>query len=124
MIFEKNFPYSFNENACKKCGGKCCTGESGNIFASKEELELIRKHLSLEKDEFKDKFLKKVGFRLSFKEVEFKNGFACIFFDTKRLCCSIYALRPSQCKSFPFWEYYKTHIEEVKKECIGICFLS
>ena len=66
MIFDKNFSYAFNENACEKCGGKCCTGESGNIFASKEE----------------------------------------------------------QCRTFPFWEYFKTHQKELEKECIGICYLS
>lgn len=27
MIFDKNFSYAFDENACEKYGGKCCTGE-------------------------------------------------------------------------------------------------
>ena len=52
MIYKENFPYSFNENACKECGGKCCIGESGNIFASKEELENLRAYLALSKEEF------------------------------------------------------------------------
>ncbi|MCW4449405.1 YkgJ family cysteine cluster protein, partial [Campylobacter jejuni] len=83
MIFDKNFSYVFDENACEKCGGKCCTGESGNIFASKEELEALRKHLNLESKEFAEKYLRKVGFKMSFKEVEFEDGFACIF-DTQK----------------------------------------
>jgi len=124
MIFKENFPYAFNENACKKCGGKCCTGESGNIFASKDELLKIQEFLGLSKEEFQKRFLKKVGFRLSFKELAFEDGFACVFFDQEKRNCSIYQLRPNQCKSFPFWEYFKTHKEELKKECIGICFLS
>lgn len=124
MIFNKDFSYGFNENACQKCGGKCCTGESGNIFANKEELKALREHLQLDEKEFALKYLKKVGFRMSFKEVEFEDGFACIFFDKEKRNCSIYDFRPMQCRTFPFWEYFKTHQEELKKECIGICYLS
>lgn len=124
MIFDKNFSYAFDENACEKCGGKCCIGESGNIFASKEELEALRKYLNLESKEFAEKYLRKVGFKMSFKEVEFEDGFACIFFDTQKRNCSIYDFRPKQCRTFPFWEYFKTHQKELEKECIGICYLS
>ncbi|ECP7275047.1 YkgJ family cysteine cluster protein [Campylobacter jejuni] len=124
MIFDKNFSYAFDENACEKCGGKCCIGESGNIFVSKEELEALRRYLNLESKEFTEKYLKKVGFKMSFKEVEFEDGFACIFFDTQKRNCSIYDFRPKQCRTFPFWEYFKTHQKELKKECIGICYLS
>ncbi|EAH5223183.1 YkgJ family cysteine cluster protein [Campylobacter jejuni] len=124
MIFDKNFSYAFDENACEKCGGKCCNGESGNIFASKEELEVLRKHLNLESKEFAEKYLRKVGFKMSFKEVECEDGFACIFFDTQKRNCSIYDFRPKQCRTFPFWEYFKTHQKELEKECIGICYLS
>ncbi len=84
MIFNKDFSYGFNENACQECGGKCCTGESGNIFANKEELKALREHLQLDEKEFALKYLKKVGFRMSFKEVEFEDGFACIFFDKEK----------------------------------------
>ncbi|MCH5336073.1 MAG: YkgJ family cysteine cluster protein [Campylobacter sp.] len=124
MIFKEGFAYAFDEKACKECGGKCCIGESGNIFANKEELELLRQHLNLDEQEFSSKFLRKVGFRTSFKELEFEGGYACIFFDQVKKNCKIYKYRPSQCRTFPFWKYYKTHKEELKKECIGICYLS
>lgn len=61
---------------------------------------------------------------MSFKEVECEDGFACIFFDTQKRNCSIYDFRPKQCRTFPFWEYFKTHQKELEKECIGICYLS
>lgn len=67
--------------------------------------------------------MRKVGFKMSFKEVEFEDGFACIFFDTQKRNCSIYDFRPKQCRTFPFWEYFKTHQKELEKECIGICYL-
>ncbi|MGH2304851.1 YkgJ family cysteine cluster protein [Campylobacter taeniopygiae] len=124
MIFKKDFSYCFDENACQKCGGKCCIGGSGNIFASKEELKNLREYLGLSEEEFTLKYLRKVGFKMSFKEVEFEGGYACIFFDPINRNCSIYDYRPMQCRTFPFWEYFKTHQEELKKECIGITYLS
>lgn len=122
MIYNKDFKYSFNENACEKCGGKCCIGDSGNIFVNNEEILKLCEYFGLNFDEFVLKYLRKVGTKFSFKEVKFENGYACIFFNQNTRKCDIYNLRPKQCKTFPFWDYYKRHIEELKKECIGICF--
>lgn len=122
LIRKKGYNYAFNQAACKECKGACCIGESGNIFATKDELFKIMSFLKLEFEEFKSLYLKKVGLRYSFKEDEFKDGFACIFFDKNLDKCSIYPLRPTQCKTFPFWEYFKENEEELRKECIGICF--
>lgn len=121
-MYEKGFEFGFDEKACARCGGKCCVGERGNIFADKEELKRICAFLGLERAEFTAQYLRKVGFRYSFVEFEFEGGFACVFFDTQSRKCSIYELRPKQCRSFPFWEYFKEHKEELKKECIGVCF--
>lgn len=122
LICEKGFEFSFDESACERCGGKCCMGESGNVFANNDEITLLAAHLGLKFDEFAQIYLRKVRWKWSFKEVEFENGFACVFFDTQRRCCGIYEFRPRQCRSFPFWEYFKTHKEELKRECIGVCF--
>lgn len=124
MILKEGFKYGFDESKCESCGGKCCTGESGNIFVNQEEIRLLREHFKLDELEFRERFLRKVGFKFSLKEKEFEDGFACIFFDIKRRNCSIYALRPTQCKAFPFWDYFKTHKKELEKECIGITYLS
>lgn len=122
LICEKGFEFSFDESACERCGGKCCTGQSGNVFANNDEITLLAAHFGLKFDEFVQIYLRKVRWKWSFKEVEFENGFACVFFDTQRRCCGIYEFRPRQCRSFPFWEYFKTHKEELKRECIGVCF--
>jgi Fe-S-cluster containining protein len=29
-------------------------------------------------------------------------------------------MRPEQCRRFPFWEYFKTHREQLVRECPGI----
>lgn len=121
-MYKEGFEFGFDDLACKACGGKCCTGESGNIFADKDELERLRVFLGLERKEFSQRYLRKVGLRFSFKERKFEDGYACVFFNTQERNCSIYEFRPKQCRSFPFWEYFKKHKEELKKECIGVCF--
>lgn len=122
MIYHKDYDFSFDENACEKCGGKCCTGESGFIYVNQEEIQNIANFLNLSFEEFQSKYLIKVGFKFSLKETKFENGYRCIFFDTINKNCLIYKHRPKQCKTFPFWEYFKTHKEELKKECVGVCF--
>ena len=123
-ICERGFEYSFDSAACANCGGRCCTGETGNVFVNADEIALLAAHFDLKCDEFAKLYLRKVGWRWSLKEVAFEGGFACILFDKDERKCGAYALRPQQCRSFPFWEYFKTHKEELKRECIGVCFSS
>ena len=39
MDNQNNFPYHFDSNTCKTCGGKCCRGFGGYVWISMEELE-------------------------------------------------------------------------------------
>ncbi len=117
IIKKEGFPYKFNQDACKECEGNCCIGESGYIWVNPKEIEEIAKFLKMDTQKFKDMYLIKVGYKYSIKEKPYKNGFACIFFEKG---CSIYPVRPTQCRTFPFWDYFKTHIDELKKECPGI----
>ena len=119
MIKVDGYDYVFDENACKSCGGRCCTGESGYIFINDAEIERLANHLNISKSDFIDTYLYKVGFRYSIKEKVYKDGYACVFFENG---CSVYKCRPTQCRTFPFWEYFKTNKEELKKECPGIKF--
>ena len=117
LISKEGFPYKFNQNACKECEGNCCIGESGYIWVSPKEIEEISKFLKTDVEKFKEMYLIKVGYKYSIKEKPYKNGFACIFFANG---CSIYPVRPKQCRTFPFWDYFKTRVNELKKECPGI----
>lgn len=121
LLKKDGYNYSFNPNACESCGGKCCTGESGYVWISIIEIEALCKHLNLTIDEFSKKYLYKVDYRYSLKEVKLsEDSFACCFFDNIKKQCSIYEYRPEQCRTFPFWPYFQKRVEEVKKECIGI----
>lgn len=115
------YPYSFDANSCESCGGRCCIGESGYIWINKDEISFLAKHLNIEVDEVRNKYLKKVNYKYSIKEVQLdKSNFACAFFDLDKKQCSIYEARPIQCRTFPFWDYFKQNLKEVYEECPGI----
>lgn len=116
----EGYPYRFNPKACETCRGRCCNGESGNIWVTRHEIETIAAGLSLETETFIRVYLKKVGYRLSIRELKAGNNYACVFFDRDKNGCAIYDVRPEQCRTFPFWPYYKDRPEEVSAECPGV----
>ncbi|HJE03147.1 Flagellin N-methylase [Aliarcobacter thereius] len=121
LIKKDGYSFSFNPKACESCGGKCCTGESGYIWINISEIEALAKHLKMTLDDFRQKYLFKESYKYSLKEVKYQDGnFACCFFDNIKKQCSIYEYRPHQCRTFPFWSYFKDNFKEVEKECIGI----
>ena len=89
-------------------------------LCTKQEIEKISQLLNLSVNDFGVKFLYKNGYKYSIKEVKYKGSFECIFYDRESNGCKIYEQRPSQCITFPFWDYFKTHIDELKEECPGI----
>lgn len=121
MISQEGFDYSFDEHKCSTCEGNCCIGESGYIWINTKEIELLAQHLNIELSEFKKSYLDKINYKFSIKERKYGvNSYACIFFDMDKRQCSVYDFRPLQCRTFPFWDYFKTNIEEVIKECPAI----
>jgi uncharacterized protein len=120
MITLDPYPYSFDPDACQACSGRCCNGESGNIWVTKKEMTGIAEYLGLDVTEFIDQYLRKSGYRFSIKELKQRGNYSCVFFDKKRKGCGIYPVRPEQCRTFPFWPYFKTHICELLEECPGV----
>jgi len=83
--------------SCLACGA-CCTGGPGYVWVSDEEIERIAAFLGLERAVFRRRYLV-LGYRgYSLRE---KAGYDCVFLDGGR--CTIYPVRPRQCRSFPFW---------------------
>lgn len=121
LIKKEGFDFAFDSKACETCAGNCCIGESGYIWTSKKEIENIALHLKLSLEEFKSKYIYRVGYKYSIKEVKLdENNFACCFFNLQKKQCLIYEVRPVQCRTFPFWDYFKENIDEVYQECPGI----
>jgi Fe-S-cluster containining protein len=121
MTTSEGYPFGFDASACETCGGRCCRGESGYIWVKYDEAVNIAAFVNLSLEEFATIYLRKVGHRYSLREKRLgENDFACVFFDEKKERCGIYAVRPMQCRTFPFWEQFKNDMEEVQKECPGI----
>ena len=121
LIKQNGFSYSFDCNACSQCEGNCCIGESGYIWISKDEIAKLAQHLKLSVEELALSALIKVGYKYSIKEIEVsKNNYACMFFDLEKKQCSVYEARPTQCRTFPFWDHFKNNEEEVFKECPAV----
>ncbi|MDQ7045627.1 MAG: YkgJ family cysteine cluster protein [Sulfurimonas sp.] len=120
VMKEEGFDYAFNPQACESCQARCCTGESGYIYVTKNEIESIAKFLKMDVNEFVPKYLFKKMYKYSIKEKKNGESYECIFYDSKTNGCGIYEARPTQCKTFPFWDYYKTRVDELKLECPGI----
>src|SRR5436190_19900922 len=102
---------------CTQCGN-CCTGGPGYIFASKVEIARLAEHLDMSPEKVVEEYCRKVGGRISFKEKRGSGGYDCIFLEevkasrrvggeevtfTKRQC-TIYPVRPLQCRTWPFWD--------------------
>ena len=120
IVKKEGYPYAFNSDACATCQGRCCTGESGYIYVTKAEIFAIAALLDMDVNEFGVKYLFKNGYKYSLKENKIEDSYECVFYDRESNGCKIYMARPSQCKTFPFWDYFKTHVAELKEECPGI----
>ena len=120
FIQKEGFDFTFNPEACIECPGKCCNGASGNIFLNSKEIKAISKFVGIEIPEFMGEYLIKVFYGFSIKEIKTNKNYACIFFDKVKNKCSIYPVRPHQCRTFPFWSYFKDKPEEMARECPGI----
>lgn len=120
IIKQEGYSYSFDPSACSSCEGRCCTGESGYIYVTKTEIEAIAKFLNMDVIDFAKEYLFKKGYKYSIKERKVGDSYECIFYDKASNGCSIYEVSPTQCKTFPFWDYFKNRIDELKEECPGI----
>ena len=84
---------------CTRCG-KCCTGEPGFVWVTDDELLAIAEFLGEPVEEVRALHTRKSRGRRTLRE---KANGDCVFFDRKE-GCTIYPVRPPQCRTWPFWE--------------------
>jgi uncharacterized protein len=82
---------------CTKCG-HCCTGGPGYVWIKVEDMHRIAEFLGIRVREFTNKYVRKIGERYSLIEARNED---CIFYESG---CKIYPVRPTQCRTFPFWK--------------------
>ena len=100
---------------CTQCGN-CCTGGPGYVWMSDDEVDRLAAHFSISREETLRKYCRTIRGRLSLKEHRDERGeYPCIFLTQensrdasgKRVVkrgCSIYPVRPLQCRTWPFWD--------------------
>jgi hypothetical protein len=82
---------------CTQCG-QCCTGAHGIIRVEEDEVRALAASLGLTVAVFTRRFLYRIRGGYSIRER--RNG-NCMFLRDGR--CTVYALRPVQCRTYPFW---------------------
>jgi hypothetical protein len=85
---------------CTQCGD-CCTGAPGHVWVNQDEIAAMAETLGIPAAEFEEVHVRNVGVRKSLREHE--NG-DCVLFDATSRRCTVYATRPRQCRTWPFWE--------------------
>jgi Fe-S-cluster containining protein len=95
---------------CTQCGN-CCTGGPGYVWISSEEIDRLAEFLKITRREVLTQYCRKFGDRVSLKERRMPNGeYDCVFLQpipgdkNQRRGCSIYSVRPLQCRTWPFWD--------------------
>lgn len=97
---------------CTRCG-HCCTGEPGYVWVGTEEIEAIAAHLGIPADEVRGLYTKQARRGLSLRE---KANGDCVFWD-RDSGCTVYPVRPPQCRTWPFWESNVRTPEDWARTC-------
>ncbi len=101
--------------------GKCCTshGEFGFVFLTPEDRARLAQHFNMRNAEFTKKYCDRTNGVWHLKEDVEKPD--CMFLAGKR--CSVYEGRPSQCRTWPFWNEVmtaKAWAQDVAAFCPGV----
>jgi Fe-S-cluster containining protein len=125
---------------CQQCGN-CCTGAPGYVWISDVEIGRLAAFLKLTEREVIRQYCRKVGQRYTLKEIRNSAGqYDCVFLKEEkaqkprlkfgdevvhhtRRTCSVYSVRPLQCRTWPFWDSLLSSEEawnEAGKRCHGI----
>ena len=84
---------------CTQCGD-CCTGEPGFVWVNDAEIEAIAATIGEPAEQVRAVYTRTANGKRTLRERE--NG-DCVLLGPDRRC-SVYEVRPRQCRTWPFWE--------------------
>jgi len=84
---------------CTQCG-HCCTGEPGYVWVDDADLAAIAEYRGETIEQVRGLYSRWTPRGRTLRE---KANGDCIFYD-KNAGCTVYAVRPPQCRTWPFWE--------------------
>jgi Fe-S-cluster containining protein len=102
--------------ACTRCG-RCCTGAPGIVYLTREAVLPLAQYLGLSETETSRRYL--APWRDGHTIREDAEG-RCLFYKDG---CTIYPVRPAQCRTWPFWLTNlrsRVRWERVVQSCPGI----
>ncbi|MDP6112430.1 MAG: YkgJ family cysteine cluster protein [Planctomycetota bacterium] len=83
--------------SCTECGD-CCKGP-GFVWVDQPAIRTIARYLDIPAEEFLRRYTRPAGDRITIGE---KANYDCFFWEDE-IGCTIYEVRPEQCRTFPFW---------------------
>ncbi|NND36570.1 MAG: YkgJ family cysteine cluster protein [Gammaproteobacteria bacterium] len=98
--------------------GKCCVnyGSNGRVYVTRADRRLLATEFGIPTREFTRRYCRKEHGEFSLDDP----GLECRFLDGRR--CSVYAARPTQCRTWPFWpeNMRSRDWERVAEFCPGV----
>lgn len=85
---------------CSGCGD-CCSGSPGYVWVSADEIKVMADAIGHTVEDFEQIYVRKIGIRKTLKELP---NYDCVFLDEQSRQCQLYDARPTQCKTWPFWD--------------------
>jgi Fe-S-cluster containining protein len=100
---------------CTRCG-HCCTGEPGFVWVDEDDLAAIAEHRGETVEEVKGLYTRGTTRGRTLRE---KANGDCVFYDRQE-GCTVYPVRPPQCRTWPFWES-NVETEEAWQRTCDVC---
>ena len=99
MVSESHW---FEDGLCFECTqcGNCCSGAPGAVWVDDDDIGRIAEYTGKGEGEIRVMHTRPFAGRTSL--TEFANG-DCTVFDPEMRRCRIYPVRPTQCRTWPFW---------------------
>ncbi|MEN6364051.1 MAG: YkgJ family cysteine cluster protein [Rectinema sp.] len=118
---ESAFPRNPRFECVRGCVA-CCTGGPGYVWLSEADANALAAHFSLSRAEFLERYCRNVDTGLGLSpSLEERNDYSCIFLGDSG--CTVYPVRPVQCRTYPFWESILSSPEswaEETRHCPGM----
>jgi len=107
---------------CTGCGN-CCSGVPGYVWLDDSDMVRIAGFLGLAVDAFTTQYVRRVKNDYSLIE---KPNYDCVFLQRQdgQTRCSIYPVRPVQCRTWPFWNMNLKDVQSwtaSAERCPGMC---
>ena len=102
--------------SCQPNCGKCCDEPGGIVYLRPEDAQILASHHGMEVVDWLDRDCRQT---LDGRWVLNSEPYTdiCIYLDEEKKC-TVYDSRPSQCKSFPFWQRMFARKDRGKKPLI------